>query len=82
MLSLTCAKTHQTLVTPQHLKSLHDIQKVPDLSQILREGFELQKRLDSSKREGRVLRQIEITINNYENIYIKIINCNDSFHHF
>lgn len=75
-------KTHQTLVTPQHLKSLHDLQKVPDLSQILREGFELQKRLDSSKRKGRILRQIEIAINNYENIYIKIIDCNDSFHHF
>ena len=44
-------KTHQTLVTPQHLKSLHDIQKVPDLSQILREGFELQNRLDSSKEK-------------------------------
>ena len=75
-------KTYQTLVTPQHLKTLHDIQKVLNLSGVLREGFELQKRLDSSKRVGRVLRQIEITINKYENIYMKIIDFNDSFHQF
>ena len=59
------------------LKILHDAQKVPDLSEVLREGFKLQKRLDSSIREGRVLKKIEITINNYENIYMKIIDCND-----
>ena len=44
-------KTYQTLVTPQHLKTLNDIQKVPDLSGVLREGFELQKIIQKEKEE-------------------------------
>ena len=62
--------------------SSHGIQQVPDLLEILKNGFILQKILESSKREGRVLRKMENTINTYENIYMKIIGCNGSYNHF
>jgi hypothetical protein len=58
MLFNKCQK-HDCLNTPQHLKDVHGIQRIPSIEAVMDQGKEIDKRLKSTKRKGRILGTIQ-----------------------
>jgi len=54
-------KQHNTLNTPNHIKNSHGGKYIPNLSEILQEGFMMHKKIRHriKKRKGRFLKTIE-----------------------
>jgi len=69
-------KQHKTSITPSHMQSSHGGKLPPNLSNTLKEGFELQQKIKNSngKRKGRIVRLIEKKINAQDIIARTIID--------
>jgi len=60
-------KQHHTQITPSHIINEHGGKVLPNLSEILREGYEVSEKLKVSigKRKSRILRKIQEKINSH-----------------
>jgi len=67
-------KRHNCLITQAHLAEAHRIHLLPDILQVMREGWVIEKRLERTKRRGRVLQAVEVMTERFCRIYDNCCN--------
>ena len=73
-------KTHNTVITPAHIRLLHGGENMTSLSEILKEGYEVNDKIkkNKSERRGRILKILENRINTQDLIAKRILNTLES----
>ena len=73
-------KTHITVITPAHIRLFHERENITSLSEILKEGYEVDEKIkkNKSERRGRILKMLENRINTQDLIAKRILNTLES----
>ena len=64
------------MITPAHIRLLHEGENMTSLSEILKEGYEFDEKIkkNKSERRGRMLKMLENRINTQDLIAKRILN--------